>query len=226
MNIKKSKKKAANCLAITFLFLMAVILMSPSTTMAQDDRINDNLKRNFHEENVVPPDTFTTDQAAEADAAPQAPAAGGTYLIGTCYSSPLVIPAAAFSSDGYDPDSMFFSFFGGYVRGNAATDGCVKAPAYLPNGATITKMCATVYDNDTIYPVWVDLWRVDNLSGDTDWMATVETTGASTSVKWVCDTSIDDPLVVYPGYAYYVTSCLFSSNIRLYSVRIYFDGPS
>ena len=99
------------------------------------------------------------------------------------------------------------------------------APAYLPNGATITAMCASVYDNTTS-DVWVDLRRVDNFSGGTVWMATVNTTGDSTSIQALCDTSIHDPLVVYPGYAYYVTSCLFSSDIRLYSVRIYFDGPS
>ena len=226
MNIKKSKKKAANCLAITFLFLMAVILMSPSTTMAQDNRINDNLKRNLHEENVVPPDTFTTDQPAEAGVAPHAPSAGGTYLIGTCYSSPLVIPAAAFSSDGYDPDSMFFSFPLGYVRGNAAMDGCVKAPAYLPNGATVTSVYASVYDNDGTYNIYIKLRRVDNYTGATATMASLSSTGTSSAIRNIVDSSIDHPLIDYPQYSYYVTTCLPSYDIRLYSVRIYFDGPS
>ena len=222
MNIKRSKKKAASCLAITFLFLMAVILMRPTTTMAQD-QVNRNLERTLQKDIDVTPGESSTEQPAEAGAAPQAPAAGGTHLIGTCYSSPLVIPAAAFSSDGYDPDSMFFDFYGGYVRGNSATDGCVKAPAYLPNGATITHLYATLYDKNASNPVWADLWRVNRLTGATDWMATVETTGASTSIQNLYTTSIDDPLVNYPDYAYYVTSCLLSSNLRLYSVRIYFQ---
>ncbi len=53
--------------------------------------------------------------------------------------SPLVIPAAAFVSDGFQPDSLFFPFGGGYFQGDSANYGCITAPAYLPHGATIDR---------------------------------------------------------------------------------------
>ena len=225
MNTRKSKKKAANCLAMTFLFLIAVVLMTPSTSWAED-QVNGNLEGSLQENYDVIPDEYSTDHPAEADAAPHAPAAGGTYLIGTCYSSPLVIPAAAFSSDGYDPDSFFMWFDGGYIRGTSAHYGCVKAPAYLPNGATVTAVYASVYDNDGTYDIGIDLRRVSNATGVMEKMASLSSTGTSSAIRTIVDPSIDHPLIDYPMYSYYVTTCLESSNIRLYSVRIYFDGPS
>jgi hypothetical protein len=190
------------------------------------DQINSNHERNLQKNIGTVPSESKSNQPAEAARAPEAPAAGGTHLIGTCYSSPLVIPAAAFSSDGWDPGSMFFDFGGGYVTGNSANDGCCKAPAYLPNGATITSMYVTLYDNDPSAMAWVDLWRVHNTTGVTDWMATVESSGTSTNIQVLSDSSIDEPLVDYPNYSYYVTSCLDSSLTRIYSVRIYFSGPT
>lgn len=225
MNIKKSKKKVANCLAITFLFLIAVVLMSPSTSWAED-QVNGNLEGSLQENYDVIPDEYSTDHPAEADAAPHAPPAGGTYLIGTCYSSPLVIPAAAFSSDGWDPDSFFMFFAGGYICGTSAHYGCVKAPAYLPNGATVTNVYASVYDNDGTYDVAIYLRRVSNSTGVTAIIASLSSTGTSTAMRNIVDSSIDHPVIDYPTYSYYVTTCLGSSDIRLYSVRIYFDGPS
>ena len=225
MNIKKSKKKAVNCLAITFLFLIAVVLMTLSTSWAED-QVNGNLEGSLQENYDVIPDEYSTDHPAEADAAPHGPPAGGTYLIGTCYSSPLVIPAAAFSSDGYDPDSFFMWFDGGYIRGTPAHYGCVKAPAYLPNGATVTAVYASVYDNDGTYDIGIDLRRVSNATGVMEKMASLSSTGTSSAISTIVDPSIDHPLIDYPMYSYYVTTCLASSNIRLYSVRIYFNGPS
>ncbi len=64
------------------------------------------------------------------------------------YVSPLVIPAADFTDDGFDPDSLFFPFGGGYFQGNSANYGCLVAPAYLPNGVTVTDIFVSVYDND------------------------------------------------------------------------------
>ena len=221
MNIKKSKKKAANCLAMTFLFLIAVVLMTPSITMAQDDRISNNREANLHQDYEVIPDTFTTDQPAEAGVGPQAMPAGGTFFNGTCYSSPLLIPAAAFSSDGAAEGSFYFTFAGGYAFGTG-TYGCIKAPAYLPNGATVTSVYATVYDNNGTWDLDIHLRRVNRLSGTMDIMASLGTSGISTSIQQISDTSIAQPLIGYPDYAYYLTTCL-DTSMRLYSVRIYFE---
>ena len=141
-------------------------------------------------------------------------------------TSPLVIPAAAFSDDGFWPDSFFFTFGGGYVMGDdGANYGCLKAPAYLPNGVTVTDIYATVYDNDATYEAYVDLWRVDNFSGGTDLMAEPSSSGTFGDIQVILDSTIDVPLIVYPAYSYYVTTCLQASQTALYSVRIYYDLP-
>ncbi len=141
------------------------------------------------------------------------------------YTSPLVIPAADFAADGFAPDTMFFSFGGGYVQGDAGAYGCVMAPAYLPQGVTVTDMFVSVYDNDGTNNITVDLRRVDNFSGTQAAMATASTTGNFAGVQTVSDASIVNPLIAYPDFSYYVTTCLFSGNTRLYSVRLYYAVP-
>ncbi len=141
-------------------------------------------------------------------------------------TSPLVIPAAAFGTDGYAPKSTYFLFSGGYLRGEAPGSGCVKAPAYLPNYAKVTVVWASVVDNDSASDLYIDLWRVSNIDGNpASIMATLKSTGASTGVQVPGDYTINTPDVRYPDYSYYVTTCLYSTTFRLYSVRIYFNGP-
>ncbi|MCO5184938.1 MAG: DUF11 domain-containing protein [Anaerolineae bacterium] len=152
----------------------------------------------------------------------------GAQQINTVHSfdglSPHVIPAAAFVSDGYDPESYFFPFSGGYIEGDATNYGCVVAPVYLPNGVLITDMFVSVYDDDPGRGITVNLRRVNNFSGVTDTMASVSTTvtGTFSGIEVLNDNSIDEPQTVYPDYSYYVTTCVLSSLIRLYSVRLYF----
>lgn len=137
-------------------------------------------------------------------------------------SSPLVIPAAAFTADGSNPDSMFFPFGGGYFSGDSENYGCMVAPAYLPQGAEIVDLFATVYDDDATYNLLVTLRRVDNFAGGTDTMAEAETSGEFAGVQVINDFSIVEPIVTYPDYSYYVTTCVLSGSIRLYSVRLYY----
>ena len=42
-------------------------------------------------------------------------------------------------------------------------------------------------------------------------------------VQVISDGTIDFPVVEHPGYSYYLTTCLGSQDIRLYSVRLYTD---
>jgi hypothetical protein len=121
------------------------------------------------------------------------------------YQSPLVIPAADFSSDGTDPDGFFFSFAGGYVNGDGSA--CLKAPAYLPKGAHVVSVYASLYDNAS-GNVAVNLRRVNRSTGETNVMATANTSSDSTSIQQRGDTTINYPDVSYPTYAYYVTTCL------------------
>lgn len=168
----------------------------------------------------VPPGVLVALTWASAVAAspPTAELAAPTFS-----GSPLVTPAAAFVADGFDPATHFFSF-GGFVRGTTGSQGygCLVAPAYLPSGATVTHLLATVYDNDPGRPVTIELRRVDNFSGTTSTMASASTSGASTAVVTISDSTIANPLVDYPSFSYYFTTCLGSDLLRLYSAHLYY----
>jgi hypothetical protein len=164
----------------------------------------------------------SSDSSPDAEEPGSQEAAGGATAL-WLGSSPLVIPAAAFSSDGFDPDSFYFTFSGGYIRGTAAADGCVKAPVYLPDGATIDSVYAYLYDNDSSRNAYIDVRRVRNLTGVQTTMASVSTSayGNSTSIRYLGDFTVVEP-VVDDLYSYYVTTCFLSTNVRLYAVRIFY----
>jgi len=136
--------------------------------------------------------------------------------------SPHVIPPAAFISDGYDLDGYWFSFSGGYFRGDP--DACMMAPAYLPHGAVISYFYASIYDNGA-GNVTVNLRRVHRGTGAVNTMAGAGTVADSTSIQQRYDSTISYPRVEYPTYAYYVTTCVNNSAQRIYSVRIYYAQP-
>jgi hypothetical protein len=145
---------------------------------------------------------------------------GAPQLVPT---SPLVIPGADFRSDGLYPDQIFFSFWSGFLRGGGI-GVCVMAPAYLPNGVTVYDTYASVYDNEPADSITLYLLRVDNYAGTVDIMATLATTAAfaSTNIATINGYPVSYPVVSYPTYSYYAVGCLHSSNIRLYSFRIYY----
>jgi len=132
---------------------------------------------------------------------------------------PLVMPAAAFSNAKAPADPFDFSYTGGYVRGGYA---CVSAPIYLPRGARVSEVYASLYDNDAGGGARVYVYRVDNFSGTTTEMSYLGSTGSSATIQVVGDPTINAPEVQYPDYTYYAFVCLDSVNTRLYSVRIYY----
>lgn len=137
-------------------------------------------------------------------------------------SSFVFIPAAAFTSDGNDPDGFFFDFAGGYVNGSGTA--CLKAPVYLPHGVTVHSVYAFLYDN-AAGNVLVNLRRVDVFSGASDVMAYLGTSSDSTTIQTSRDITINHPETSYPTYAYYLTTCLNYADHRLYAVSIYFWEP-
>ena len=151
------------------------------------------------------------------------PETEGQRHVDTVPGSPLIIPGADFRSDGFDPPSMWFSFWGGYLQGGNINT-CMMAPAYLPNGATVYDIYASVVDNDASANVWINLYRVDNYDGSVDVMAQMATTDAYAAPDIISleDYPIDYPLVEYPTYSYYVGTCMSSSSIRSYSVRLWY----
>lgn len=139
------------------------------------------------------------------------------------YTSPLVISAADFRSDGLAPEGYMFWFSTGAIYGEGVSQTCLMAPAYLPNGATVTDMFISAYDNNASYDVNVSLWRVDNYAGTgAQVMASIITSAASTAIQTPGTSSITYPEVSYPTHSYFVTTCLSQNDVRLYSVRIYY----
>jgi hypothetical protein len=157
------------------------------------------------------------------------PVAAHSKDLGFSGGSPLVIPAAAFSSDGIDPANYVFWFVTGAIEGvdspPAGYAPCLKAPVYLPQGALVYQFWASIYDNDGGYNVGVNLRRVDNFSGASSISASVISTGASTTIQSVGDYSIARPIVQYPLYSYYATLCLNGSATKVYSVRVWYLEP-
>ena len=140
-------------------------------------------------------------------------------------SSPLIIPAADFSSDGYLPGSTLFSFAGGYTAGVGANKvqggGCLKAPVYLPSGASITSFAAYVSDTDTINDLVISLHRIRTMTGLHEMLAQVQDLGGGIGIHTLINNSIQ-PNQIDDLHAYYVTTCLWTQKMKLYGVRIYF----
>lgn len=134
----------------------------------------------------------------------------------------LVIPAAEFRSDGYVPNGGFFSFWGGYWMGDGTDTPCFMAPVYLPRVARIYQVWATTYDNDDIADLWLRLYRVDNYNGNVLVIADLFSSGASTSLVSLYDTSVSEE-VSYPYYSYYLGTCLTSASHRIYNVRVWYS---
>lgn len=135
----------------------------------------------------------------------------------------LVVPAAAFRHDGNFPNVGFYSFWGGYWRGDSANTPCYMAPVYLPRVADIYQVWATVYDNDDAGDFFVTLFKVENYTGTVSTIAELSSSGASTSLTSIYDTSVQDE-VRYPQYSYYLGTCLSSSSHRLYNVRVWYSN--
>ena len=141
------------------------------------------------------------------------------------YTSPLVISAADFRSDGGDPNSSMFWFAAGSIEGNDNGTGCIMAPVYLPNNADVYQMWASMVDNDATYTTYVDFRRVDNYTGTMTTLAHVETTTDSPSVVNIGDYSITEPVIQYPDYSYYITTCVSNPENKILSVRFWFNMP-
>ncbi len=136
--------------------------------------------------------------------------------------TPFVIPAAAFSAKDVG-SSAFFKTFSGYMQGSSM-GGCVQAPVYLPQGAEIVEMWASLYDNDPGVDIYVTLIRTEHGGyHSSDDLATLHTSGDADGMQTPADETIDYPKVQYFDYSYSVHLCLPSVQTRLYSVRIYYE---
>jgi hypothetical protein len=138
-------------------------------------------------------------------------------------SSPLVIPAAAFSTKGNDAQSHTMSWAEGYIEGTSSPGGCVQAPAYLPRFARVYQFWISYIDEDggTNFSAWFS--RTSNFrKGEMDDMGTVTTSGSDPAVRSVGDYSMNHPIVIHPDYSYFVSTCLPTANTKLLSARIWY----
>lgn len=148
-------------------------------------------------------------QGVEPAAAEPALAAAG----GPGYA---LIPAAAFSSDGYIPDGFRYNFAGGYLYATESGGVCLMAPVALVPGTTVNVLEATLNDSSATASESFELSRVDLRTGTRDSMAYVASPEGTTAgvVKFV-DSTVDYGLVSNE-YAYQITTCA--------RVAIYFYG--
>lgn len=217
---------ATGFLLPVLILLVAALSAQPLLSWAQSKDIE---LANSQKAEGVPPlgtheDGSRSNWGAMVPGDPSAPAAvpDESILAAASSSSPLVVPAADFSSDGAFPDGYFFDFETGFLRGDGFA--CLKAPAYLLHGVTVDYVGASLYDNAT-GSVTVNLKRVDVVSGAVNTMATLGTPWDSTDIQSVGDYDINYAEISYPAYAYFLTICLSSADHRLYSVRIYYTEP-
>ncbi len=140
------------------------------------------------------------------------------------YTSPMLVPAAAFHSDGSDPDSHSFYFNVGFIGSdNDGTSTCMYAPINLPDGAHVTDFYSNLMDNNASLEMSVYLLRVDKDTGWASEMASVTSTGADTNIDSLWTNSITDPDIDW-HYAYFVTTCIHD-DFRIYNARVYYTEP-
>ena len=122
-------------------------------------------------------------------------------------ASPLVIPAAAFTTNGNYDDTYYFQPFDGAMSGWPDTDGCVQAPAYLPRSARVFQVYASILDED---------------AGAVDGMAVMSTTGSSENMQTPYESDPTYPVIDYPVCAYWLTVRLCSTDHKLYGAMIFY----
>jgi hypothetical protein len=136
------------------------------------------------------------------------------------------VPAAAFLTDGIDPDGFLFE--NGHIQGQGSVSHLV-APVYLPHGAQVSGLRAYVLDNSGSCGGSADhadmvifLSRVGLADGADVPVAITASDGASNSVDFT------ETLLVFPSnttidnneYAYWLDLKICSVSHRLMAVVI------
>ncbi|SFB96379.1 hypothetical protein SAMN05421780_102115 [Flexibacter flexilis DSM 6793] len=110
-----------------------------------------------------------------------------------------------------------YAYFSG---GTSGTEAYGTAGVHLPDGATVTALDVTVYDN-TAVTASVALYKVTD--GSATEMATCATAANSTSIQYLTDAAINNPIIDNNGFSYalrYVGDQGGATNLRFYKVTI------
>ena len=163
------------------------------------------------------PDLVISDPKADVPAEIEA-------FINAAVGESLVIPAADFVPDS-NSRTWFFGFNSSYIYPNSASGYCGIAPLYLPQGATLTSMAAYVYDNDASFNVLVYLYPKElGTTTTATQSAQVMSTGQSTALQVLVDTTISPAVIDNENYTYHLAVCMpgADNNSRFYAVQVYY----
>lgn len=134
----------------------------------------------------------------------------------------MVVPASAFTADS-NGRQWFFGFSNAFIYPTGSGSYCGIAPIYLPDGATVAAFTTYVYDNhaDNGTVTYLHAKPIGSTTKATT-MATLSTTGQSTSLQSLTTFSITQPVVDNSSYTYYVGVCLWGPNdtLRFYAAQI------
>jgi hypothetical protein len=131
----------------------------------------------------------------------------------------LVLPPAAFTSNGDIPNGFHIAGTEGYFFGTVDQNACLVAPVQLPAGVTIASFEVRLDDHNLNSSEWFDLVRTNLETGDAETMATVSSPEDYTwGLVALVDGTIDDP-VISNMYTYSVVTCA-RLQVYVYSVRI------
>ena len=141
------------------------------------------------------------------------------------WSTPLVISAADFRTNGVNRELFYFSN-NGYVTGEGTTVVMI-APVYLPTGSAVRALQAHVYDNSIscAYPevtVWLNRVGANTGTGNQT-LASVSSSGAHSFMQSLTSTSISYEVIDTFRYTYYAVVMLCSASHELHSVAVFYE---
>lgn len=164
---------------------------------------------------VTPLDTSSVGEPGEGAIGPQSDGSGVE-----------VVPIAAFKHDGNTANDWFHYFAGGYIRNDSSDTPCLMAPAYPPDGATLTAFSFSLVDDSASNELPVVLRRVRLATGVVDTLAGGYAVLDSSTPVEVKDSTIESgKQVVSSAYGYYVTLCFPPDtymDILLYGARLFY----
>jgi len=138
------------------------------------------------------------------------------------YSSPMVVPAAAFHIEGED-SSAFFFHPDGYLQGDGSPV-IMYAAVYLPQYATVESVTLHAVDGSDSCTAEPSVIAVLNRSSIASYsiyqLSLVSTTGASSAMQSPTDSNIDVATIDNMLYRYYLRVGLCSASHHFYSVEI------
>jgi hypothetical protein len=134
----------------------------------------------------------------------------------------MVIPAFAFIPED-DSDDYRFYHQGYIIAGNLSTQACFYAPVYLPNGVTISRYEAIVTDSsNTTGRILTSLRTLNLKTGASINMGEANTTASgSPGFVTIFNENLDPALVDAVNNTYFMTLCVTSNAVSIYSTRFY-----